>query len=251
MDELKKLVDLVEELENEHNKEKQVQILQKIGKLLLTEYIIQIGNLTIKPLLVEAYYYNSNFKDNNSNFKDNSVHAANESNANTYELARDRQEDNFGKLYVHYGTKDGIDIVLSDGKYYLSFLIKNALINNEFATQCKVSQILCGNCDYIDKCDKGINCKYYDETKILMHRDNTDNSEIVFVKRKGLKNEYKNKPLAALPIYKIKNYAFTSGECKTNIVKNYIESQLKTESYDEEKLKELASGLIAWKKLKG
>lgn len=241
MEELEKLV---EKLEDKNNKEEErVKILQDIGKLLLTEYIIQIGNLTIKPLLVEAYY-------NNSNFKDNSVHAANESNAKTYELARARQEDNFGELYVHYGTKDGIDVVLSKGKYYLSFLIKNALINNKFAAQCKVSQILCGNCDYIDKCDKGINCKYYG-TKILMHRDNTDNSDIVFVKRKGLKNEYKNKLLAALPIYKIKNYAFTAGECKTNIVKNYIESQLKTESYDEEKLKELASGLIAWKKLKG
>lgn len=241
---MKELEKLVYELVDENNKEEErVKILQDIGKLLLTEYIIQIGNLTIKPLLVEAYY-------NNSNFKDNSVHAANESNAKTYELARARQEDNFGELYVHYGTKDGIDVVLSKGKYYLSFLIKNALINNKFAAQCKVSQILCGNCDYIDKCDKGINCKYYG-TKILMHRDNTDNSDIVFVKRKGLKNEYKNKLLAALPIYKIKNYAFTAGECKTNIVKNYIESQLKTESYDEEKLKELASGLIAWKKLKG
>lgn len=249
MDELKKLEDMVYELEvaldNKANKKPDdiVPILQKIGKLLLTEYIIQIDDLTIKPLLVEAYYYNSNFKDN-------SVHAANKSNANTYKLARARQENNFGELYVHYGTKDGIDIVLSNGKYYLSFLIKNALINNEFATQCKVSQILCGNCDYIDKCIKGINCKYYG-TNILKHKDNIENTEIVFVKRKGLKNEYKNKLLAALPIYKIKNYAFTAGECKTNIVKNYIESQFKTESYDEEKLKELASGLIDWKKLKG
>lgn len=242
MEELEKLV---EKLEDKNNKEEErVKILQDIGKLLLTEYIIQIGNLTIKPLLVEAYYYN------NSNFKDNSVHAANESNANTYELARARQKDNFGELYVHYGTKDGIDVVLSNGKYYLSFLIKNALINNKFAAQCKVSEILCGNCDNIDKCNKGINCKYYG-TNILKHKDNIENTEIVFVRRKGLTNKYKNKPLAALPIYKIKNYAFTSGECKTNIVKNYIESQLKTESYDEEKLKELASGLIAWKKLKG
>ena len=228
-----------------NHKEKQIKILQEISAKLINEYEIKIGNLTIEPLLVEAYYYHE------EKFQDNSVHAANKSNANTYKLARARQENNFGKLYVHYGTKDGIDIVLSNGKYYLSFLIKNALINNEFATQCKVSKILCGNCDYIDKCDKGINCKYYDETNILKHKDNIENTEIVFVKRKGLKNEYKNKLLAALPIYKIKNYAFTSGECKTNIVKNYIESQLKTESYDEEKLKELASGLIAWKKLKG
>lgn len=238
-----KLRELVENLEEEKNDKKQEKILQNISKLLLTEYIIQIGNLTIKPLLVEAYYYNSNFKDD-------SVHAANESNANTYELARARQENNFGELYVHYGTKDGIDVVLSNGKYYLSFLIKNALINNKFAAQCKISQILCGNCDYNDKCNKGVNCKYYG-TNILKHKDNIENTEIVFVRRKGLTNEYKDKSLAALPIYKIKNYAFTSGESKTNIVKNYIESQLKTESYDEEKLKELASGLIAWKKLKG
>lgn len=230
-------------LDGDH-REKQIKILQEISAKLINEYEIKIGNLTIEPLLVEAYYYHE------EKFQDNSVHAANESTANTYELARARQEDNFGKLYVHYGTKDGIDVVLSNGKYYLSFLIKNALINNEFATQCKVSQILCGNCDYIDKCDKGINCKYY-KTNILKHKDNIENTEIVFVKRKGLKNEYKDKLLAALPIYKIKNYAFTSGECITNIVKNYIESQLKTESYDEEKLKELASGLIAWKKLKG
>lgn len=246
MDELKKLV---ENLEKENDEEKQKKILQNIGKLLLTEYIIQIGNLTIKPLLVEAYYYNSNFKDD-------SVHAANKSNANTYKLARTRQENNFGELYVHYGTKGGIDVVLSNGKYYLSFLIKNALINNKFAAQCKVSQILCENCDYIDKCNKGINCKYYG-TNILKHKDNIENTEIVFVRRKGLENEnkykykYKDESLAALPIYKIKNYAFTAGECKTNIVKNYIESQFKTESYDEEKLKELASGLIDWKKLKG
>ena len=238
---MRNLEELVEKLENEH--ESQVRILQEIGKLLLTEYIIQIGNLTIEPLLVEAYYYNSNFKDN-------SVHAAKESNANTYELARIRQENNFGELYVHYGTKDGIDVVLSNGKYYLSFLIKNALINNKFAAQCKVSQMLCGNCDYNGKCNKGMNCKYYG-TDILKHNDNIENTEIVFVRRKGLTNEYKDKSLAALPIYKIKDYAFTSGESKTNIVKNYIESQFKTESYDEEKLKELASGLIAWKKLKG
>lgn len=240
---MKNLEELVENLEKENDEKKQEKILQNIGKLLLTEYIIQINDLIIKPLLVEAYYYNSNFKDN-------SVHAAKESNANTYKLAKARQENNFGELYVHYGTKDGIDVVLSNGKYYLSFLIKNALINNEFATQCKVSQILCENCDYNGKCNKGMNCKYY-ETKILKHRNNIGNSEIVFVRRKGLTNEYKDKLLAALPIYKIKDYAFTPGESKTNIVKNYIESQFKMESYDEEKLKELASGLIAWKKLKG
>ena len=47
MDELKKLV---ENLEKENDEEKQKKILQNIGKFLLKEYIIQICNLTIKPL---------------------------------------------------------------------------------------------------------------------------------------------------------------------------------------------------------
>ena len=59
---MEKLEKLVEELEKESNEEKQIKTLQEIGKLLLTEYIIQVGDLTIKPLLVEAYYYNNNFK---------------------------------------------------------------------------------------------------------------------------------------------------------------------------------------------
>ena len=54
---MEKLEKLVEELEKESNEKKQIKTLQDIGKLLLTEYIIQVGDLTIKPLLVEAYYY--------------------------------------------------------------------------------------------------------------------------------------------------------------------------------------------------
>ena len=50
MEDLKELVDLVEELENERNKEEQIKILQKIGKTLITEYEIKIGNITIEPL---------------------------------------------------------------------------------------------------------------------------------------------------------------------------------------------------------
>ena len=65
---MEKLKKLVYELVDENNKEKErVKILQDIGKLLLTEYIIQVGDLTIKPLLVEAYYYHQGkFNDSNS-----------------------------------------------------------------------------------------------------------------------------------------------------------------------------------------
>ena len=42
---MKSLEDRIKDLENERNKEKQVEILQEIGKLLLTKYKIQIGDL--------------------------------------------------------------------------------------------------------------------------------------------------------------------------------------------------------------
>lgn len=240
MDELKKLVEKLEKAEDGHI----CKILQQIGAKLINEYEIRIGNLVIVPLLVEAYY-------NNSNFRDDSVHAAKESNANTYKLARQRQKGHYGELYVHYGTKDGIDIVLSNGDYYLSFLIKNALIHTVessqcvWVKQCKVSEMLCEKCDGMVNCGKGMACKYYGEEilKSVQPRKN----EIVFAKRKGLKNSYAEQPLAALPINKIKVYSFTAGESSTNIVKSYIKTQLSKEDYDEEKLKDYAKGLIDWK----
>ena len=105
MEDLKELVDLVEELENEHNKEKQVQILQKIGKTLITEYEIKVGNITIAPLLVEAYYYNYKY------FPDCNTHK------------RPIQKE-FNELYRHSvknglnsnGRKGGVDICLALNK---------------------------------------------------------------------------------------------------------------------------------------
>lgn len=243
MDELKRLVD---ELERANDK---VQKLKEIGKKLLNEYEIKIGNMVIEPLLVEAYY-------NSSNFPDDSVHAAKKSNANTYTLAKQRQKNNYGELYVHYGTKDGIDIVLSNGDYYLSFLIKNALIHFIgssqcviYAKQCKISEMLCGECDGKVNCEKGMACKHYG--KKVLKSVQPKNNEIIFVKRKGLKNSYADKPLAALPINKIKDYSFTAGESSTKIVKTYIEKQISMKDYDEEKLKGLAKGLIDWKTFEG
>ena len=137
MDELKNLVDELKEATDK------VQKLKEIGEKFMNEYEVRIGNMVIEPLLIEAYY-------NSSDFPDNSVHAAKKSNANTYTLAKQRQKDHYGELYVHYGTKDGIDIVLSNGDYYLSFLIKNALIHTiespqcvSWAKQCKISEMLC------------------------------------------------------------------------------------------------------------
>ncbi len=244
MDELKRLVN---ELEGAADK---VQKLNEIGEKLLNEYEVKIDNMVIEPLLVEAYY-------NSNDFPDDSVHAAKKSNANTYTLAKQRQKNNYGELYVHYGRKDGIDIVLSNGDYYLSFLIKNALIHiieppqcGIFAKQCKISEMLCEKCDGMANCEKGMACKYYG--KKVLKSVQPKNNEITFVKRKGLKNSYADKPLAALPINKIKekDYTFTAGESSTEIVKAYIEKQISMKDYDEEKLKDLAKGLIAWRRFK-
>ena len=61
---MKKLQEIIEKLEKESNKEKQEIVLQEIGQLLLTEYVIQIGDIEVYPLWVEAYYYNEkNFPD--------------------------------------------------------------------------------------------------------------------------------------------------------------------------------------------
>ena len=46
---------LINQLTSTHDKDAQVNFLQEIGKKLLTEYVIKIGDITIKPLWVEAY----------------------------------------------------------------------------------------------------------------------------------------------------------------------------------------------------
>lgn len=244
------LQELVKKLEKEYDEGNQIKILQEIGAKLINEYEIEVGNLTIEPLLVEAYYYHK------KNFPDTTVHAAKESDAPTYKLARERQKNHFGELYVHYGTNDGIDVILSlRNDYYLSFLIKNAqikkndLINNEMTTQCKISEMLCKECDKCSECQKGNKCKYYGEKILKLVKPK--NYEITFVKRKGLTNDYASKPLAALPINKIRDYPFTAGQSRTDIIQCYIKKKLQTEGYNEEQLKQLAKGLINWKKLKG
>lgn len=242
MENLKDLEELVGQLNEEGEK---IKKLQEILKVFLNNYYIELGQFIIDPLLVEIYY-------NSVDFPDNSVYAANKSTANTYALARQRQKKHIGELYVHYGTKDGIDIVLSNGDYYLSILIKNALIRNInlfqdsiFAKQCKISEMLCVNCDEMAKCNKGINCRYYGK-KVL--KPVQKNDDIIFVKRKGIKNSFSEEPLASLPINKIRDYPFTLGESITSTVKKYIEKLISTKEYDEEKLKKLAKGLISWKK---
>lgn len=210
---------------SEEGKDVCVKKLQKISQKLLQEYEIRIGDFIIEPLWIEAYYYNE-YKG----FKDDNMHAAYESKANTYELARERQQDHFGELYVHYGANDGIDIVLSDGNYYFSFLIKCSLINGEFSRQRKTTEILCDNCSQRSACDKGKKCQYYDKL-ILKKRENKRNSIVFYTVRKGLveDNFFKDKKLAAVTGFDLKDkdnkcykFDFETGYGKTKAVAQYM-----------------------------
>lgn len=103
--------------------------LQLIGRMLVTDYVIKIGNITIEPLWVEAYYSNVA-----KEFADPFIHGKEE-------------QSEFGILYFHHKTdvsRSGVDICLSlcdetKNKYYLSYLLKYTLVNGEFTTQSQLS----------------------------------------------------------------------------------------------------------------
>ena len=119
---------LINQLTSTHDKDAQVKLLQEIGKKLLTEYVIKIGDITIKPLWVEAYY-----SDTNTGFVDEAVHG------------NECQKNQYGALYFHHKTADlrsGVDICLSCGNYYLSYLLKYTLVNGVFKSQAQLSSMI-------------------------------------------------------------------------------------------------------------
>ena len=119
---------LINQLTSTHDKAAQVNFLQEIGKKLLTEYVIKIGDITIKPLWVEAYY-----SDTNTGFVDEAVHG------------NECQKNQYGALYFHHKTDDqrsGVDICLSCGNYYLSYLLKYTLVNGIFKSQAQLSSVI-------------------------------------------------------------------------------------------------------------
>ena len=119
MDELRQLVC---DLENERDTNKQITKLQEIGRKLLTEYVIKFRNIVIEPLRVEAYYYPYN---DTSKFDDPCAHPSS------------TKVNNFGHLYFIEGKYGypGVDLCLSLGDYYLSFLIKNSRVDGKLFKQ--------------------------------------------------------------------------------------------------------------------
>ncbi len=184
---MEKLEKLVDELKKESIEEKErVKILQDIGKLLLSEYIIQVGDLTIKPLLVEAYYYHQGkFNDSNSHgFGDKKIDKkCREQLSNHF---------NFNRFYFHKKGRGGVDVCLSKGDYCLSFLIKVALINGKVYKQ-------------IDIYNKLIK-ESIDNTKDVLTPTYDVTTSFVCVPRKNThKGDYALKPLAILSVESFKN----------------------------------------------
>lgn len=227
------LRELVQKLEQAEGEKAQIEILQEIGKKLINCYTIQIGKHEIVPMLVEAYYHSA------GKFEDKSIHAVqSDSEAPTYKLARERQKDHFGELYVHYGCKDGIDIVLSNGDYYLSFLIKNALVDGDFKTQIAISEYICSKCDKCDECDKGLECKYYGK-KDLLQVESDNGKDVVFLVRKGVGGDFADKKLAMCPLQDVlENDDFTLEDGYKKQWKSSVRAL--SEVSDEEKAREKA-----------
>ncbi|KAA6348775.1 hypothetical protein EZS27_003753 [termite gut metagenome] len=111
------------------SKLEQVNVLQEINTLFLTQYMLEIDtNFQLYPIEVEAYYYNE------MNFRDTCVH-------------QNELQKNFDKLYFHRAgqkkdsaflyDKGGVDVCLSEEENcFFGILIRSAWINNEEKPIC-------------------------------------------------------------------------------------------------------------------
>lgn len=192
MEELKKVVEEFIALpggDDEKNK-LIVEKLQAIGKKLITEYEIKIGDVTVEPLWVEAYYYNES-----KGFKDPFVHRR--------EMQLNKSAEDFGRLYFHHNTDDqrsGVDICLSlSDKYYLSYLLKFTLVKGSFTTQAELS--------------KKIRKSYEDAGCMLIHKwAKSGNQEIVgYTERIGLNSKDTDENKAEKDKYKPYALAIAKG----------------------------------------
>lgn len=170
MEELRKKaeeLEIVANLEGDH-KEEQIKILKEIGAKLINEYVIQVGNLTIEPLLVEAYYYHADkFQDDNSHNEP-------------------EQRNHFGKLYFHKQGRGGVDICLSEGEYALSFLLKCSRVNGVICKQISLYDTLKGN--------ETTEC-------VLLPKEPIHNNFVVSAPRKNVKeNIFKEEKLAIVSL---------------------------------------------------
>lgn len=187
MEKLNEWDKILEELEKETNKEKQVEKLQEIGAKLINEYVICADGIKIQPLWVEAYYYNE------KNFPDCNTHLD------------DKQKNRIGRLYFHKKGYGGFDICLSNSNnYYLSFLLKATLIKGQFYKQTGIYDVLTEHGKSIDDLENIEN--------VLFKKDDPTHYQIGYTARVGVtKPCFKNERLSAFPVEDLcnKNYDFT------------------------------------------
>lgn len=204
MEQLKKIV---EELEKEYDIKKQVKLLQRISGLLITDYAVKVCGTVIEPLWVEAYYFHK------GKFEDFNCHK------------KPKQSGGFGKLYLHTEKKispsnrlGGVDIVLSLGDYYLSFLIKNSLCGGEFCRQVELNAMLS---------QREYSFENSDNVLVKLKR----NHYVFFTKRIGMtKESFRDENIAVLPIDLLKKYPF---RFKERIAFEYMEEYRKNHSESE------------------
>ena len=219
---------LINQLTSTHDKDAQVKLLQEIGKKLLTEYVIKIGDITIKPLWVEAYY-----SDTNTGFVDEAVHG------------NECQKNQYGALYFHHKTdylRSGVDICLSCGNYYLSYLLKYTLVNGVFKSQAQLSSM--------------IPHELREDAKNVLVKEQNLAEVMVCTKRIGIASSaYKDEDLAIARDIN-QRFATESGEKKslpqkTELLKAYIDAVYSDDQVNTEEQKAAISRKLVGEYWKG
>lgn len=217
---------MVKDLETLTGEEKIIKKLQEIGAALINEYVIRVGDLTIEPLWVEAYYYNQ------KNFPDCNTHLS------------EKQKNRFGQFYFHEEGRGGFDICLSNSpNFYLSFLLKATLIDDKFTTQTGIYDVL----NNFGKKES----EFENEKNILFKREENKSSKIMHTQRIGItKSCYHNQDLAVFPIDALSNDKYNFTFARKNL-EPIVEKEIKqyiTENPNctKQKCKEVCKNRFGW-----
>ena len=118
-----------------------------IGTILCNSILITKTGIQIKPIWVEAYYYNE------ETFPDLNVHLVEAQKSSWFYLyvhqcpkqfgdKRERCQSRNGKK--HKGTIPGVDICLHTGdkEYFFSFLLKNTIVDGEYLSDKGINNLI-------------------------------------------------------------------------------------------------------------
>lgn len=168
----------VEQLSNKKIHDDIVEQLKKINECFLTNYKLNFEfdgkTINIIPIEAEIYYHNENIDKNI--FEDKMIHK-------NY-----LQNNNFGKLYFHRIKNNiveiekkkqepidlkscGVDVCVSNGNYYLSILIRSALIEGEMISGINK---ICRKIKEILKPEGCLQCFFYDLEDINVIQKRTE-----------------------------------------------------------------------------